>query len=197
MASSWPTIVTYLQGDASYRQEFQQSFRQAPSAELVKSAIATFERTLITPSRFDRWLRGDDSALTAIELKGYELFKEYRCNSCHSGDNIGGNMFQPLGAMEQYFGESRKLSPSDFGRFAVTGKEHDRIVFRVPSLRNVGETAPYFHDGSVSSLNEAVQIMIKYQLGREIVPADVDAIAAFLHSLSGEAYATANQHANQ
>ena len=137
MASDWPTIVTYLQGDSIYRHEFQESFGQVPSAELVKSAIATYERTLITPSRFDRWLHGDDSALTAIELKGYELFKDYRCNSCHSGENVGGNMFR-VGAMEQYFGEGRKLNHSDYGRFAVTGKEYDRFVFRVPSLRNVG-----------------------------------------------------------
>jgi cytochrome c peroxidase len=197
MASDWPTIVTYLQGDSLYRQQFQEAYGQAPSADLVKSAIATFERTLITPSRFDRWLRGDDSVLTAVELKGYELFKEYRCNSCHSGDNVGGNMFQRLGAMEHYFAEGRKLNQSDYGRFTVTGKEYDRFVFRVPPLRNVADTAPYFHDGSVSTLNDAVQIMIKYQLGREILSADVEAITAFLRSLSGEAFASIKSQANQ
>jgi cytochrome c peroxidase len=186
MGSNWTDIVQYLQNDGKYRELFTEAFGKAPSAELAKTAIANFERSLLTPSRFDRWLRGDDSALSNNERKGYELFKGYRCNSCHSGDNVGGNMFQQLGAMTQYFSEGRKLKEIDYGRFAITGKDYDRFVFRVPPLRNVGETAPYFHDGSVATLPEAVRIMIKYQLGREIVPADVDLITSFLHCLSGE-----------
>jgi cytochrome c peroxidase len=196
MASEWKHIVDYLRNNENYRQDFANTFGRAPSVDLVKSAIATFERSLITPSRFDRWLRGDDSALSTDELKGYELFKQYRCDSCHSGDNVGGNMFQRLGAMEQYFGGGRKLRPSDYGRFTVTGKEYDRFVFRVPSLRNVADTAPYFHDGSVRTLSQAVRIMIKYQLGREVVPADVELIAAFLGSLSREADAQIMSQAN-
>lgn len=155
--------------------------------ENVKDAIAEFERSLSTPnSRFDRWLRGDDNAITAEELEGYRKFKSYGCVSCHQGVNIGGNMFETLGAVREYFAERGNVSKADLGRFNVTGKEEDRHVFKVPSLRNVALTSPYFHDGSAKTLDEAVRVMARYQLGRPLPDADAALLVKFLQTLTGE-----------
>ncbi len=187
MGSNWAEVVAKLQKDASYRALFAQLYPgRGIAGETIVDAIAAFERTLITPnSRFDRFLRGDTGALTELEQAGYRRFLDYGCASCHQGANLGGNLFQRFGIMGDYFA-GRKPTQADLGRFNVTGREEDRHVFKVPGLRNVAQTAPYFHDASAATLEQAVAIMGLYQLGRELSRADVEAIVAFLHSLTGE-----------
>ena len=124
--------------------------------------------------------------LTADEKEGYRLFKEYGCASCHQGEGIGGNLFQRLGLFGDYFRDRGQITRSDLGRLNVTGDEADRYVFKVPSLRNVALTAPYFHDGSAKRLEDAVRVMSIYQLGRPLTPAETGHIVTFLRTLSGE-----------
>jgi len=149
--------------------------------EEIKDAIAAFEDTLITPnSRFDLWLKGHDEALTQKELEGYQLFKNKGCVGCHNGVAVGGNSFQKLGIVKPY--------PNDkiLGRFNVTGKESDKMVFKVPTLRNIELTAPYFHDARTWDLAEAVKLMGEYELGQNISDSEADKIVAFLKTLTGE-----------
>src|SRR5207237_1247304 len=133
-----------------------------------------------------KFLRGDRDALTERERKGYERFKAYGCVSCHQGMNVGGNMYQKFGVAADYFADRGNITKADLGRFNVTGLERDRYRFRVPSLRNVGVTPPYFHDGSAATLVDAVNIMAKYQLGRPLSVADRDLIVDFLFTLTGQ-----------
>ena len=187
MGSTWEEIVARLGADPAYKAAFAAISPTGVRREHVKEAIAEFERSLLTPnSRFDRYLRGEDSAITAEELAGYTKFKNYGCISCHQGVNVGGNMFQRMGVIRDYFAERGEVTKADFGRFNVTGDEADRFVFKVPSLRNVALTAPYFHDGSAATLREAVGVMAKYQLGRPLPPDDLSAIVRFLQTLTGE-----------
>jgi cytochrome c peroxidase len=187
MGSTWDEVVAKLRGDPAYVAAFRQVYGAAIQPTHIKDAIVQFEESLYTPNaRFDQFLRGDDTALTADEKAGYRKFKSYGCTSCHQGVNIGGNMFQTFGAMADYFVERGNITPADFGRFNVTGKEEDRFVFKVPSLRNVALTAPYFHDGSVERLEDAVAIMGRYQLGRKLSDADTNEIVKFLKTLTGE-----------
>ena len=188
LGSNWPEIIAKLKQDADYSAEFTALYRDGIQSGNIKDAIATFERSLITPnSRFDRYLRGDRNALTHDEISGYQLFKSYGCIACHQGVNVGGNLFERLGVMRDYFKERGKnIAPGDLGRFAITGKPEDRHVFKVPSLRNVAVTAPYFHDGSLTTLEQVVGIMGEYQLGISIPPGDVALIVKFLHTLTGE-----------
>lgn len=186
MAADWPRVLQLLQQDASLRRRFAEAYPQGLNEANVRHAIAEFERSLVTPSRFDRWLRGDDGALSEDEKAGYRLFKRHGCSSCHQGVNVGGNLFQRFGVMDDYFARKGTLTRADLGRFNVTGREDDRHVFKVPTLRNVALTAPYFHDASAVSLEDAVSVMGRYQLGIELPARDVTLIAAFLQSLSGE-----------
>lgn len=187
MGSKWGDVLQKLRADAAYTVAFKQSYSDGVQRENVKDAIAEFERSLTTPnSRFDRWLRGDNNAITTEELEGYRKFKSYGCTSCHQGVNVGGNMFETLGAVRDYFAERGNVTKADLGRFNVTGKEEDRHVFKVPSLRNVALTPPYFHDGSAKSLDEAVRVMARYQLGRPLPDADAALLVKFLQTLTGE-----------
>lgn len=187
MASNWKEIIRNLKQDPTYVSAFAELYPDGIQSHNIKDAIATFERSLITPnSRFDRYLRGDSLAITEEEKAGYRLFKNYGCVACHQGINIGGNMFQKLGVMVDYFAERGNPTGPALGRYAVTGQERDRYTFKVPSLRNVARTAPYFHDGSVPTLEAAVEIMAKYQLGRSLSPREVDLIVKFLRTLTGE-----------
>lgn len=183
MGSGWPEIIPRLEADAAYRAAFGAAYAGRITAASIRDAIATFERSLSTESRFDRYLRGDPQAVTLEELRGYQLFKAYGCISCHQGVNVGGNLFQKMGVMADYFAPGVPEGTSDLGRFAITGLEEDRHVFKVPGLRNVTRTAPYFHDGSVPTLALAIATMAKFQLGRELSPEDVQLIAAFLGTL--------------
>ena len=152
----------------------------------IAQAIATFERSLLTPGgRFDAWLAGDKAALSSEEKAGYRLFKDLGCASCHQGANVGGNMYQKFGIFADFRPTGRAPRKSDLGRFNVTGRNEDRAVFKVPGLRNVALTAPYFHDGSAPDLPTAVSTMARVQLGRTITPEENRLIVAFLGSLTG------------
>jgi cytochrome c peroxidase len=187
MGSNWPEIIKKLSQSYGYEEAFSESYADGIKSNTIKDAIATFERSLFTPnSRFDRFLRGNGGSLTDEEKDGYRLFKSYGCASCHQGVNAGGNIFQKFGVMGDYFADRGEVTKADLGRFNVTGNQGDVHVFKVPSLRNVALTPPYFHDGSASTLREAVEVMSRYQLGRRLPPEDVSRIVAFLKTLSGE-----------
>ena len=183
MGGMWTAALEKLREDPSYVSAFG---REGISPTTVRSAIATYERTLVTPgSRFDRWLAGDTHALTSSELGGYADFKRYGCISCHQGRNVGGNMFETLGIMGDYFADrGTPETEADLGRLSVTKREEDRHRFRVPPLRLAARTAPYFHDGQVPTLEDAIRAMGKYQLGTEIPPPHIARIAAFIESLA-------------
>jgi cytochrome c peroxidase len=190
MASSWPEVIAKLTEDEKFRREFTHAYPNGIEAASLVDAIATFERTLLTQNApFDRFLRGDLQAIDARAQLGYRRFRELGCVSCHQGVNFGGNMFQRFGVMTDYFGSGeahRAVTSADLGRFNVTGREADRYVFKVPSLRNVALTAPYFHDGSAATLDEAVAVMGRVQLGRELSTDEIDSVKAFLGTLTGE-----------
>ncbi len=187
MASSWPEIVSKLQKSPEYTSMFSEIYPDKINSDNIKNAIATYERSLYTPNaRFDKFLRGDQNALTADEKEGYRRFKAYGCVSCHQGINIGGNLFQNFGLFGNYFEDRGNITKADLGRFNVTGKEEDRYKFRVSSLRNVEKTPPYFHDGTAETLEEAVMLMGKYQLGRKLSDQDIQLIVKFLKTLTGE-----------
>lgn len=187
MASNWEEIIQKLRNSPAYARDFGAIYADGIQPANVRDSIATFERSLITPnSRFDRYLRGERGILTSDELEGYRLFKDYGCSSCHQGANVGGNLFQKFGVMGDYFGQRGNVTTADFGRFNVTKDETDRYVFKVPSLRNVALTSPYFHDGSARRLEDAVTMMSIYQLGRPLKPGDTDLIVEFLKTLTGE-----------
>ena len=186
MGGDWSSIEQKLAKDPTYRAEFQAALGAEPSRAGVKLAIAAFERMLITvDAPFDRWLRGDKNALSAEQREGYELFKAAGCVACHQGQNAGGNMYQRFGVFGNYFQDRGNITKADYGRFNVTHAEADRHVFRVPSLRNVELTAPYFHDGSAETLPKAVKVMARYQLGKTLSDDQISKIVAFLKSLTG------------
>ena len=187
MGSLWPEVVAKLYEDERYPALFQQSYPDGISRKNVKNAIAAFVGSLVTPnSRFDQWLNGNDSALTDHEKQGYALFKNYGCVSCHQGANVGGNMFQVFGVLNEYFKRRGNITEADLGRYNVTGNIADRHSFKVPSLRMAAYTAPYLHDGSAATLRDAVNAMFEFQLGREAPDEDKDAIVAFIKTLAGE-----------
>lgn len=186
MGSTWTSVIAKVGADSGYRLAFAASYSDGVSKANIQNAIASYERTLTTPnSRFDRFLRGDTTAISAAEKAGYAAFKRYGCVACHQGVNVGGNMFQKFGVMDDGFREAA-LSAADLGRFVVTRDERDRHVFKVPSLRNVAQTAPYFHDGSAPTLEAAVDVMFRVQLGRIPSRDDTQSIVRFLGTLSGE-----------
>jgi cytochrome c peroxidase len=187
MGGTWLKAIAVLSKDSTYRTEFAAIYSDGIRPENVRDAIATFERSLVTPnSRFDRFLRGDQEALAENEREGYRLFKRIGCVSCHQGMNIGGNVYQKLGIMEDYYDARGEGNLANFGRFNVTQREEDRYFFKVPSLRNVAVTAPYLHDGTVGTLTDAVRVMARYQLGVRLDVAEEVAIVAFLCTLTGE-----------
>jgi len=187
MGSSWSEAIAKLNKVPEYVQDFAQIYPDGITANNVSEAIATFEETLTTPnSRFDKFLRGETNAITEAEKTGYMLFKSYGCVSCHQGVNVGGNMFQKFGVMETYAVTRGTVTQKDLGRFNVTQNGQDLYVFKVPSLRNVAITPPYFHDSSAPTLEKAVGVMAKYQLGRELSGPDVALIIKFLQTLTGE-----------
>ncbi|RMT89458.1 hypothetical protein ALP39_03420 [Pseudomonas marginalis pv. marginalis] len=187
MGSDWKTVVQNLAALPVYQNAFKQTYPDGVTAANVQNALATYERTLLTPnSRFDQYLLGNTEILTIQEKYGYQRFKDYGCIACHQGVNIGGNMFQKFGVMGDYFKARGNPVESDLGRYLLTKDEEDRHVFKVPSLRNVAVTAPYFHDASAKTLAEAVDVMFKYQLGRNPSQDDKDLIIQFLKTLTGE-----------
>ena len=187
MGSVWPDVVTKLYEDATYPALFKDIYSDGITRQNIKNAIAEFERSLLSVnSPFDQWLRGDKSALTAQQVRGYQKFKEYGCVSCHQGANVGGNMFQVFGVLNEYFKKRGNITEVDLGRYNITGNESDRHAFKVPSLRMAKHTAPYLHDGSAKTLRDAVDAMFMFQLGREAPDSDKDDIVEFIKTLSGE-----------
>lgn len=185
MASkSWDEIIQKLDKDPQLKQEFIAVYPQGFSGDNITDAIAEFEKTLITPnSPFDKWLRGDEAALTAQQKHGYQLFKDNKCATCHGGIILGGRSFEPLGLKKDFnFGE---VTAADIGRMNVTNELRDKLRQKVPGLRNVALTAPYFHRGDVPTLDGAVKLMLRYQVGKELPQEDIDDIVAFLESLNG------------
>lgn len=177
-----------------YQPLFDEAFpneKDAVSAENWATAIGAFERTLLTPAPFDRYLKGDTRAISAEAKAGMDKFISYGCAGCHNGSTVGGQSFQKFGLTEDYWKatgsvEMPQLKGRDKGKFHDTGKEEDMWVFKVPQLRNVAMTPPYFHDGSVAKLDDAVRIMGRLQLGRQLSDDDVKQIVAFLGTLTGE-----------
>lgn len=187
MGSNWAEVLAKLAQDDALIQQMKAAYPDGLQAKNIQDSIAVFERSLVTPNaRFDKYLKGDKSALSSDELKGYQLFKAYGCVACHQGVNVGGNMFQTFGVMGDYFAKRGGVTAADLGRYNVTKNEADKHVFKVPSLRNVALTAPYFHDGSAKTLPDAVDVMFRYQLGRPASAQDKELIVKFLHTLTGE-----------
>jgi len=183
MAFSHTLAIGMLESIPAYQREFKVVFgKDRIDIDQVTTAIAEFEKTLVTPnSRFDQWLLGKTDALTKDELAGYALFKNSGCTACHNGPAVGGNSFQKMGIVQPY----KANSPAE-GRSAVTGKDIDRFSFKVPTLRNVELTYPYFHDGAVDTLTEAVDVMGRLQLGRTFSGDENAKIVAFLKTLTGD-----------
>ncbi len=164
-----------------YKALFKEAFNSdaAVTFKNIGVAIAEFEKTLVTTDRFDQYLKGDLQALNEQEQRGLKRFIEVGCTSCHYGASIGGQEYQMLGAVEPYQTE-------DLGRYKVTNKEEDKFMFKIPNLRNIAKTGPYFHDGSIKTLEEAIKLMGKHQLGEVLKDQDVQDIKAFLNSLTGK-----------
>ena len=177
------SVLAELKDDPSYMEAFIKAFpdeEQPLTYQNLGKAIGAFERTLLTPSPFDDYLNGKESALNASQKAGLKLFVETGCATCHNGVGIGGGMYQKIGLVMPY-------KTNDEGRYKVTLQEADKFFFKVPSLRNVEKTAPYFHDGAVATLEEAVQLMGKHQLGRDLTPEQRGSIIEFLKALTGKA----------
>lgn len=183
MAFTHALAVEVLQSIPGYVSEFKATFgTDRIDIDKVTLAIAAFEETLVTPNaRFDKWLKGDKAAITKAEQEGYVLFKESGCVACHNGPAVGGSSFQKMGVVEAY----KASSPAE-GRVAVTKDEADRFNFKVPTLRNVELTYPYFHDGEAATLTEAVDVMGRIQLGKRFTPEENAKIVAFLKTLTGD-----------
>ena len=183
MAFTHELAVKVIESIPQYAQEFERVFgKPGVDIDRVTTAIAAFEETLVTPnSRFDKWLSGDDKALTVDELGGYQLFRDSNCVICHNGPAAGGTSFQKMGVVEPYVTDNPGL-----GRAAVTHKDADRFMFKVPTLRNVELTYPYFHDGAADTLPQAVEVMGRVQLGRRFTDAENARIVAFLKTLTGD-----------
>ena len=176
------TVVSVLKEDPTYVAEFTRAFSGETDPlnfQNVGVAIGAYERTLVTPAKWDEFLKGDDAALTNDEKRGLNTFMEVGCVGCHNGALLGGNTFMKLGLVRPW------PNQSDSGRAAVTKNDADSMSFKVAGLRNATETAPYFHDGSAASLGEAINLMGQHQLGKELTPEQVLDIAAFLGSTKG------------
>lgn len=173
-------VIEMVEANPKYKSEFDKLYGGV-TLESITDAIAEFEKTLITPnSPFDRYQSGDENAISEAAKRGWEAFKTNGCVACHQGQNVGGTMYQKIGIFEPY------PNQENLGRYEITKNEADKMVFKVPSLRNVAKTAPYYHDGSVPTLDACVQFMAYYQLGRFLDQPTVDDIVAFLESLTGE-----------
>lgn len=176
-------VVERLRSIPGYLAAFRSAFpndTEPVTFDNMARAIGAFERKLVTPSRWDRFLEGDRTAITTEEMNGHHEFMHGGCATCHNGAYVGGGMFQKLGTERPW------PTATDLGRIEVTKATSDRMVFKVPSLRNVEKTAPYFHDGKVTHLEEAVRLMGRYQLDTELSEIQVRQIVAWLSALTGE-----------
>ncbi len=181
---SGDAVIARLRAIPEYRAAFRAAFPGQASPvtyDNVGLAIGAFERRLVTPAPWDRYLQGDTAALTPAEREGFNVFFSTGCQACHTGALMGGTMYQKIGMVRPW------PDKSDIGRAAVTHQAQDSLVFKVPSLRNVEHTGPYFHNGSVGTLQQAVMLMAQHQLGRDLTEQQASQIVAFLHALTGEA----------
>ena len=185
---SFDQIITKLKEDKAFVNAFTEVYPDGLSEVNITNAIQEFEKTLLTPnSRFDRYLKGEKDVITADELAGYELFKKYDCATCHVGEILGGQSYELIGVQHDYFADRQvEMTEEDNGRFKQTKVERDRHRFKVPGLRNIALTAPYFHDGSMKTMDDAIRAMAKYQLGIDLPQTEVDKIVAFFNTLTGE-----------
>ncbi len=189
MGSNWNEITGKLRADKELLAEFKSIYGEEGITEnSITDAIAEFEKTLLTPnSQFDKYLKGDTTAITNAELEGYNLFKDNSCISCHAGENVGGISYDYIGVANDYFADrGTELHAKDMGRIGVTNLEEDKHKFKTPSLRNIALTAPYFHDGTIEELSDAVIKMSKYQNGDVMDAQTADKIVLFLNTLTGE-----------
>ena len=183
MASTHEMAVKVIASIPGYAPYFKKAFGDTEvNIKRITEAMAEFERTLVTPNaRFDKWLKGDKNAITQQELNGYKLFKESGCTICHNGAQLGGQSFQKMGVVRPY-----KTTNTAEGVKAISGRDQDRMTFKVPMLRNIELTYPYFHDGAVWSLEESVSIMGDLQLGKRYTKQEINDITAFLKTLTGD-----------
>lgn len=192
MGNDFNNIIKTLSNDNYYNKAFNKIYKDGITKENIGNALEEFQKTLVTPSAFDEYLRGDENALTSDQKKGYELFQKKGCISCHNGINIGGGLFARFGLIdntitdilenkEKYEGEN-----PHFGLYNVTKNDFDKYYFKVPSLRNVALTGPYLHDGRVETLKEAISSIAKAQLGLNLTDEEVLLIEEFLKSLNGK-----------
>lgn len=185
---SFDEIIEKLNKDKEFTALFKKVYPNGWSEANITDAIEEFEKTLITPnSRFDRYLKGDEMSLSAAEIEGYEIFKENECATCHVGTNMGGQSYELLGLQKDYFADrGTELTIEDNGRFKETAIERDRHRFKVPGLRNIALTWPYFHDASQATLRDAIHAMGVYQLGRELPDEEITKMEQFMNTLTGE-----------
>lgn len=185
---SFDDICARLNEDANFKKAFTEVYPDGITEANITDAIQEFERTLTTPnSRFDKYLKGDMAALSAEEVAGYELFKKYDCATCHVGENLGGQSYELMGIKGDYFADrNMELTTEDHGRHKETKSERDMHRFKVPGLRNIALTGPYFHDGTKQTLEEAVRDMAKYEVGVNLTDEETTRLVAFLHTLTGE-----------
>ena len=191
---TWEQIIERLSQDASLVAEFKAIYPEEGLTEAtVTDAIEEFEKTLITPNdKLDRYLKGDKNAMSAEELAGYQAFKANDCATCHYGKTLGGQSFELMSKYGDYFADRKQSRPDiaynddDNGLYSFTGKAEDMHKFKVPNLRNISKTAPYYHDGTIESLEEAVRLMFHYELGKTATDEQVASITTFLKALDGE-----------
>lgn len=188
MGATFEDVIAKLNADGALRAEFEKVYPEGFTKQTITDAIAEFERTLITPnSRFDQYLAGDADALSADERAGYEVFTESGCAMCHVGKAMGGQSYELMGRKADYFADrGGEVTEADLGRFNHTGNEADRHRFKVPLLRNIEVTYPYFHDASAETMAESVEVMAEYQMGVTLSPRELEQVVAFLRTLTGE-----------
>lgn len=185
--NDWESIISRLKKIPDYVKAFNNSFNNGITQSNIETSLKNYMYSLITPNApFDLYLQGNEKAISKSALKGYEIFKEYGCISCHQGINIGGNLYQKMGIYKNYFENKEFISQADLGLYNVTGNNNDKFVFKVPSLRNVARTSPYLHDGSAEDLKAAIKIMAEYQVGRPMDDEDIGYVIEFLNTLNGE-----------
>ena len=191
-SASFDEIAAKLAADADFNKRFCQVYADGLNEKNITDAIAEYEKTLLTPnSAFDRYLKGDKTAMTEEQVEGYDIFKDYKCATCHAGVNMGGLSYEMMGQRADYFKDREinmksGLTDADNGRWTQTKVERDRYRFKTPTLRNVALTWPYYHDGSVATLEEAVSMMAEYQVGKKMPEAEVKKVKAYLEALTGQ-----------
>lgn len=191
-SKSFDEIAARLSADADFNKRFLASYPEGLNEKTITDAIAEYEKTLLTPnSPFDRYLKGDKGAMTAEQIEGYAIFKDYKCATCHAGVNMGGLSYEMMGQRANYFQDREinaksGLTDSDNGRWAQTKVERDRYRFKTPTLRNVALTWPYYHDGSVATLEKAIEMMAEYQVGRKMPEAEIAKVKTFLDAQTGQ-----------